>query len=106
MGRVVIACYKPKPEKADALRALMKEHLPILRSQGLVTERDSIVMEAKDGTIVEVFEWKSQEAIEAAHSNATVLNMWERYGAVCEYIPISKLEEASQRFSQFAPLEK
>ena len=73
MGRIVIACYRPKPGKLDALRALMADHLPILRSQDLVTDRESIIMEAEDGTIVEVFEWKSQEAIEAAHSNMFLL---------------------------------
>ena len=104
MGRIVIACYRPKPGKQDELRALMQEHLPILRSQGLVTDRDSIMMEAKDGTIIEVFEWKSQQAIEAAHSNPVVLKMWERYAAVCDYIPVGQVEEAKQLFSEFTPL--
>jgi hypothetical protein len=105
MGRVVIGVYKPKPGKGDDLRRLMSEHLPILRSQGLVTDRDSILMEAKDRTIIEVFEWKSREAIEAAHSNPVVLKMWERYAEVCDYVPISTVEEASHLFSEFTPLE-
>jgi hypothetical protein len=29
MGRTVIACYKPKPGKNEALRTLMKDHLAI-----------------------------------------------------------------------------
>ena len=71
--QITIACYKPKPGKAEALHLLMREHLPILRSQDLVTDRDSIIMEAKDGTIIEVFEWKSLAAIEKAHTNPEVL---------------------------------
>jgi hypothetical protein len=105
MGRIVIAAYKPKRGKEDDLRRLMSEHLPILRSQGLVTDRDSILMEAKDRTIIEVFEWKSREAIEAAHSNPVVLKMWERYAVVCDYVPISAVEEGSQLFSEFTPLD-
>jgi hypothetical protein len=83
----------------------MKDHLRILKSQDLVTDRTSIIMEAKDGTIIEVFEWKSEAAIEAAHTNPVVQAMWEEYTAVCEYVPIAAVAEAHQLFSEFAPLE-
>ena len=46
-----------------------------------------MIMEAEDGTIVEVFEWKSKQAIDAAHTNPRVLEMWEEYAAVCDYVP-------------------
>jgi len=105
MGRIVITCYKPKPGKMDELRALMPTHPSTLRSEGLVTNRESIMMEAKDGTILEVFEWKSRQAIEAAHENPTVLEMWKRYAEVCDYIPVGQVAEASQMFSEFTPFE-
>ena len=105
MGRIVIACYQPKPGKAAALRALAKEHVSILRSAGLVTERIPIVMEAADGTIVEVFEWQSPEAIQSAHTHPVVQRLWERYAAVCDYVPIGAVPEASKLFSEFTPLE-
>ena len=105
MGRMVIACYRPKPGKNEALRALMPTHLSTLRREGLVTGRESIMMEAEDGTVIEVFEWKSREAIEAAHKNPAVLEMWNRYAEVCDYIPVSQVPEASQMFSDFTPFE-
>ncbi len=98
MGRIVIVGYKPKPGQADALRALMKDHVAILRAQGLATDRPSILMEAEDGTIVEVFEWASKEAIEQAHGNPRVLEMWAQCGEVCEYVPVGTLAEAGQLF--------
>jgi hypothetical protein len=101
--RIVIACYRPKPDKAEALHGLMKEHLVILRGQDLVTDRPSIMMEAKDGTIIEVFEWKSNAAIERAHTNPEVLEMWGKFAAVCDYIPVAQVEEATQLFSAFTP---
>ena len=36
-------------------------------------------MEGQDGTIVEVFEWKSREAIALAHSNPAIAKMWQEY---------------------------
>jgi len=104
MGRIVIVGYKPKPGQQEALRELAREHVAILRSQELVTDRDSITMEAADGTIIEVFEWKSKEAIEAAHTNPVVLKMWERYALACDYIPVAQVPEAAQMFSEFTPI--
>jgi hypothetical protein len=103
MGRIVIACYKPKAGKEKALRALIVDHVPTLRRIGLVTERVPILMEAKDGTLIEVFEWASPEAIQAAHNHPAVLRMWEEYGKVCDYIPVAQVAEAAQLFSEFTP---
>ena len=105
MGKIVVACYKPKPEKAAALDQLMKTHVEILREEGLATDRKSIVMKAQDGTAVEDFEWKSQEAIQSAHANPHVLMMWEDYAQVCDYIEPAKVAEFQQLFSEFESAE-
>ena len=104
MGIIVIACYKPKDGKASALKELMKTHLPRLKTEGLVTDRESIIMEAADGTIIEVFEWISSEAIQNAHTNPAVLQMWGEYGEVCDYVPVGSIAEAANLFSSFEPL--
>jgi hypothetical protein len=104
MGRIVIVGYKPKPGKNEALKELMKTHLPRIKAEGLVTDRESIIMEANDGTIVEVFEWISEEAIRNAHKNPLVLQMWSEYAEVCDYVPVGTLAEAGDLFSSFEPL--
>ncbi len=105
MGVVVIVGYKPMPGKEKELDLLMKTHVPRLRAEGLVTDRESILMRSKNGTIVEVFEWKSKQAIESAHANPEVLKMWEEYAQVCEFIPLSKLEEAGEMFAEFSSVD-
>jgi hypothetical protein len=90
---------------ATELETLVKTHVLLLRSQGLATERESIIMRAEDGTIVEVFEWVSAEAIESAHQNAAVLEMWQSYSDVCDYIPISEVSESQQVFAEFTPVD-
>ena len=105
MGRIVIVAYKPKPGKAEALKALSKTHVPRLRKEGLVTDREVIMMEAADGTIVEVFEWLSDEAIQKAHSNPEVLKMWGEYAEVCDYVPLNTLDESNMMFAGFLPLD-
>jgi len=103
-GRIVIAGYRPKPGKEQQLEKLMGTHLARLRKEKLVTDRDSIIMKSEDGIILEVFEWKSQEAIERAHSNPEVQKMWAQYSEVCEYVPASHAKEISELFSNFEPL--
>jgi quinol monooxygenase YgiN len=105
VGRIVIVAYRPKPGKREALRDLIRDHVATLRSQDYVTDRLPITMEAQDGTIVEVFEWRSKEAIEAAHSNPVILRMWEQYRETCDYIPIAQVPEAAQLFSEFTPID-
>ena len=105
MGIIVIVAYKPKHGKEEALDLLMKSHVGRLRNEGLVTDRESVLMKAKDGTVIEVFEWKSREAIESAHSNSEVLEMWQEYSNVCDYIPMSRLEETSELFAEFSTLQ-
>ena len=55
-GRIVIVAYRPKPDKIEALEALVCRHVPVLRAEGLATSREPIVMRGSDGCIVEVFE--------------------------------------------------
>jgi len=105
MSVMVIACYRPKPGKEDDLHALMKTHLPMLRAEGLVDDGPSLCGCAKDGTVVEVFAWKSQDAIDAAHKNPSVLAMWDKYAKLCEFAPIADVAEAKELFSPLTPID-
>jgi quinol monooxygenase YgiN len=100
-GVTVLAVYRPKPDKAAELDQLVSEHLPVLRAEGLATDYPSTVLKAADGTIVEIFEWVSQDAIDGAHANKAVMALWKRFGAACDYLPIADLPEAKQLFSPF-----
>ena len=51
MGVMVIVAYRPRPGKAELLLDLTREHVPILRAQGLATDRPAYAMRAADGTI-------------------------------------------------------
>ena len=62
------------------------------------------VMRAKDGTLVEMFEWASPAAIEEAHANPRVQAMWARFAACCDYVPLNSLAEAGDMFAEFEPV--
>jgi hypothetical protein len=86
------------------LLAAVAKHVRVLRDQGLATPRPEHVMRASDGTIVEIFEWASERAIEQAHSNPAVLALWAEFGAVCDIVPLNGLGECQQLFAGFETL--
>jgi quinol monooxygenase YgiN len=103
-GIVVIVAYRPKPGKEKELVDLVRSRVPTLRTENLVTDRAPTIMRSRDGTIIEVSEWKSQEAIDAAHKNPNVLAMWNKFFAVCDCVPFKSLVEAEEMFAGFEPV--
>jgi quinol monooxygenase YgiN len=100
-GVCVIVAYRPKPGKENELLELVRNRVPILRKERLVTDRKPVIMRAPDGTIIEVSEWKSRQAIDAAHRNPNVLVMWEKFSALCDCVPLKALPEAEEMFAGF-----
>ena len=101
MARSVVVAYKPKPGKERELLEAVSKHLRVLAGEKLVTARPAHVMRAADGTIIEVFEWQSAEAIAQAHANPAVLALWGEFAEVCDYIPLAALPEAQRLFAEF-----
>ena len=103
MGKIVIATYKPKEGKEKVLDSLVKKHVNVLRNQGLATLRPPMIMKSADGTVIEIFEWISKQAIEDAKHNKDIQQYWDKYRDVCDIIPISQLIESNTSFSEFNP---
>lgn len=101
MGVMVIACYRAKPGKEADLLALTKTHVPLLVSEGLAENRPPLAGRAKDGTIVEVFVWKSPASVEAAHQNANVAALWAKFAELADFRQVKDLAEAGDLFAEF-----
>ncbi len=101
-GVIAIVAYRPNPGQDAAVEALIATHVPTLRAAGFVTARAPVIAKAKDGVIVEVFEWESEKAIELAHSDEIVRALWEQLDEICENVPLAELAEATDLFASFA----
>jgi hypothetical protein len=100
----LIVAYRPKPGRQAEMEQLTREHVPLLRREGLATNRAVVAARAADGTIVEVFEW-AERGSQLAHSNPAVRKLWERYAAACEIVPLTGLAELSTMFASFTPMD-
>ena len=105
-GVIVIVAYRPKPGKEKELLELVRSRVPTLKNENLVTDRVPTIMRARDGTIIEVSEWKSREAIDAAHKNPNVLALWDKFFALCDCVPLKTLAETGEMFAGFEPIEE
>ncbi|NOT40482.1 MAG: hypothetical protein HOP13_08320 [Alphaproteobacteria bacterium] len=102
----VIAAYRPKPGKDEALRKLMREHRRTLADAHLVTAKQPMILRARsDGTLLEIFEWVSPKAADEAHRHAPVREMWNKLAAVADFVALSDIAEAGKAFSHFEALQ-
>jgi hypothetical protein len=105
-GEIVIAVYRAREGREAELEGLLARHLPTLRARGLVTERPGLLMRSRrDGTYLEVFEWKDGRAAHAAHGDPVVGPLWEAMGKVCDFLPLAELRESTQPFPHFEPFQ-
>lgn len=105
MGSYVMAIYRPKEDKDVELLGCVRSHMDVLRQEDLVSDVEPIMLRSKDGTILEIFEWKSEEAFDAAHRNPHVRALWERFSQCCTHATLGSLPEAEKAFPHFETLE-
>jgi quinol monooxygenase YgiN len=99
-----MALYRPKSGKTNELKDILKVHIPTLLEEGLITNRELLTLQAADGTIIEIAEWKSNEAIEKAHQSPNVIAIWDKISSVSELTSLSSLAESKELFPNFKPL--
>lgn len=102
--QIVFACYRPHEGKDAELRQLIAAHLPTLRRLELVTDRPVVLARSKNGTYVEVFEWRTAESAGLAHEHPEVAKVWEAMGQIAEFPALDSLEESRGRFPHFEPV--
>lgn len=104
-SEAVIAAYRPKPGKGSELRKLIRQHRRTLDAASLITARPTLLLRARsDGTVLEIFEWKSAKAADKAHQNATVRKLWTKFAKIADFVPLSSIAEADKVFSHFEAL--
>ena len=93
--------YKPKPGKQDELMKIVQKHVPLLKKYELITERPAILARSGDGTIIEIFEWLSDGAKDAAHQHPAIAQLWEAMAPVADFPAMKDLPEAQRPFPNF-----
>ena len=101
MGQLAFAMYKPKKGKLAELKKLLKDHIPTLRKYELITNKGAFLVQSTDGTLIEIFEWASEAAKDAAHKHPAIMKIWGPMMPICEFPAMENLPEAAKSFPNF-----
>jgi hypothetical protein len=105
MGRILVVVYKPFRGKEGDVLDVIGHHMPVLRAEGLATDRKPILMRSDDGSIIEIFEARSAEAIQQAAYNTKIQELWMAMGRISEFIKPTEVQEFQTLFSQFESID-
>lgn len=103
--RVVISAWRPRPGMGRRLRAELRDHHAMLWSEGLATDRQPILAETADGSIIEIMEWASTAAIAQAAMNERVAEFVDRMAAVARPTALGALQQGRDAMAVLQPVQ-
>ena len=100
---VMFACYEVEPDSRSSFIQLLNDTEAVYRSHSVITDLPIIRLESmKDpGFIVEIIEWKSQQALASVMENEEIQEKWSEIKAAWKDgdFPLSKIPESSSPWS-------
>lgn len=88
MPETVLCHFRVKTGQEEALLGLCRRHDEVLRELQLCTDEPAICYRGSDDAkrpfLAMIFQWRSAEALEAAHSHPDVQALWEAMEPCCE----------------------
>jgi hypothetical protein len=105
MSRIGIVLYRPRKGKDEELVNMIRDHFPFLRKEGLITERKTLAMKTKDGSVMVVFEWASSESIEKAAAHEGVQHIWMQVSKISDFDKPGSVQELDEVFPDFETID-
>ncbi|MEV6812644.1 hypothetical protein [Micromonospora sp. NPDC051296] len=83
----VFATYRVRKDQLEQFDDALRGHWRLLHDSGLVTDEPAIVLarDAEDGPVrMEIFTWRDEAAVDAAHEHEAVMALWGKLESWCE----------------------
>jgi len=95
---ITLCRYWVKPDQEARFRELLERHWPTFEKLGLVADHPPhLIFRGEDPDrgifYVETFPWRSNEAVERAHSLPEVAAIWEPMGECCTAMEFPGVEQ-------------
>ena len=104
MSKVGVILYRPRKGKEEELLKHIRAAFPMLRRNGFLTERKIFGMKAKDGRILVVFEWISEDAFDKAGAHPEVQEYWMEADRISSFDKPASLPEFQRTLPEFEAL--
>lgn len=106
---VVLALYQVAKENEKALLKLLPKKRRYFLKTGYATKRLPILLRSRENPeiFIEIFEWKSQEAVAKAHQGPKVRAIWDEMDKLCKRIGqgLNEIPEFATPFPHFDPVD-
>ena len=93
MRPVGIIVYRPHKGKEEELLSHLRTAFPMLRRNGFITDSKVIGLKARDGRIMVIFEWASEEAIDLVGEHPEVQEYWMEQDKISTFEKAAGLPE-------------
>jgi hypothetical protein len=103
---ITIGIYKAHKGKKKELMELMLQHQPLLRKEGLLTEKEGFIGLTQDNSIIEIYEWKSIGSVQQAKKNPRVQELWKKVHKISDSLGMNKITESKKSTPGFRSLKK
>ena len=99
--RLTLSVYRPRPGREGELLPHLHEEIAALRARGHITARPAVICRAPDGAYLVVSEWASPTAVDDAHGDESIVEIWRRKDGLAEYLAPADLDGSAAPFASY-----
>lgn len=103
--RVTLSAYRAKDGREEDVLRHLREEIAALRARGHITSRPAPICRTARGEFLVVSEWSTEHAVDDAHGDEVILEIWRRKEGLVEYLAPGELTGADMPFASFGLIE-
>ncbi len=103
--RITLSAYRAKDGRADEVLPHLREEISALRARRHITSRPAAICRTARGEFLVVSEWSTEHAVDDAHADEVILEIWRRKERLVEYLAPGELAGADVPFASFDVIE-
>ena len=98
MPKIALIVLKPRKDKTKQLITLLKESMVTLQRLGIASGREQIIAESKDGFLIHIFEWATEDSQDVASEHSEVRDLWMRAAKLSDFQKPNTIKEFDELF--------
>jgi quinol monooxygenase YgiN len=104
-SRITLSSYRARDGHADEVLPHLRDEIAALRARGHITSRRAAICRTASGEFLVVSEWSTERAVDDAHEDEAILEIWRRKEQLVEYLAPGELAGSDVPFASFDLIE-
>jgi hypothetical protein len=103
--RLTLSAYRARPGGDAEVLPHLRAEIATLRERGHITARPAAICRTADGNYLVISEWSTDTAVDDAHADTVITDVWRRKEELLEYLPPAELAGADAPFASYDLIE-